>query len=124
MRSRLLGFLALATVLAACTNDVAGPGQSGGDFDIGVSSGTHPSYSWSAGPAFTVDVVRTSNPSVVVWRIADPINSNIQSPVTHGTKPSGAIETTSSERTLSAGVRYRVTVTLKDGGQAYREFTP
>jgi len=124
MRSRIFGFVALATLLTACTDDISGPGGSGGDFTISVGSGTTPSYGWSAGPAFSLDVVRTSNASVVVWRIADPINNNIQSPVTHGTRPSGAIETTSTERTLTAGVQYRVTVTLADGRQAYREFTP
>ncbi|MGD8276697.1 MAG: hypothetical protein PVH00_01670 [Gemmatimonadota bacterium] len=124
MRSRVFAILALAGVLTACTDDVSGPGGSGGDFTISVGGGTHPSYSWSAGPAFTIDVVRTSNPSVVVWRVADPSTMNIQSPVTHGTKPSNALETTSSERTLSVGVEYRVTVTLADGRQAYREFTP
>ena len=124
MRSAVFGILAVAVVLTACTDDLAGPGQSGGDFDLGVGSGTNPSYSWSVGPAFALDVVRTSNPSVVVWRIADPINNNINSPVTHGTKPAAVLETTSSERTLTAGVQYRVTVTLADGRQAYREFTP
>ena len=124
MRSTVLGFVALAALLTACSDDVSGPGGSGGDFTVTVGSGTTPSYSWPTGPAFSVDVVRTSNTSVVVWRIADPVNNSIESPVTQGTRPAGAIETTSSERTLTTGVQYRVTVTLPDGRQAYREFTP
>ena len=124
MRARVFAFVALAALLTACTDDISGPGGSGGDFTLTVGSGTTPSYSWSTGPAFSLDVVRTSNQSVVVWRIADPINNAIQSPVTQGTRPSGALETTSTERVLTAGVQYRVTVTLPDGRQAYREFTP
>lgn len=125
MRSGMTTALALAALLTACTDDLlSGPGNLGGDFDIGAGSGTQPAYSWSAGPAFTVVVVRTADPTVVVWRIADPDNSDIRSPVTHGVVPGGALETSVRERTLTRGVNYRVTITLADGRSGYREFTP
>ena len=125
MRPGIAGVLALAAVLAACTDDIfSGPTDSGGAFEISVSGGTQPVYSWSAGAAFTVAVVRAADRTVVVWRVADPINSDIRSPLSHGTVPSGAFETVSRERTLSRGIRYRVTITLADGRSAFREFTP
>lgn len=125
MRSRILCSLALAATLAACSDDIiSGPGGSGGDFAISVSGGTQPIYSWSAGAAFTVAVVRTADPTVVVWRVADPNNNDIRSPLTHGTVPAGVFETASRERVLTRGVTYRVTITLPDGRSAYRDFTP
>jgi hypothetical protein len=116
--------LALAGALA-CTDDVLdGGNDSGGDFAITVGAGAQPTYSWGAGPAFSVDVVRSSNQTVVVWRIANPNTRNIASPVRHGTVPSGAFETIAIERVLTAGIRYRVTITLSDGRAAFQEFVP
>jgi hypothetical protein len=125
LRSGTLGTLALAATLAACTDDIlTGPGGSGGDFAITVSGGVQPIYSWSVGAAFTVAVTRAADPAAVAWRVADPNNNNIRSPLTHGTVPSGAFETATRERTLARGVTYRVTITLPDGRSAFRDFTP
>jgi hypothetical protein len=117
---------ALAITLASCTDDLlTGPGNSGGDFSITVGGGTTPQYSWSAGPAFSIDVVRTSNQTQVVWRITDPTDPrNISSPVRHGTVPAGAIESSASERVLTPGVQYRVTITLANQQSAFQDFTP
>ena len=117
---------AVALAPAACTDDLlSGPGNSGGDFAIDVGSGTTPLYSWSAGPAFSIDVVRTSNQTQVVWRITDPTDPrNIASPVRHGTVPSGSIESSALERVLTPGVQYRVTITLANQQSAFQDFTP
>jgi hypothetical protein len=46
------------------------------------------------------------------------------SPVRQGTVPQGALESANSERTLAAGVEYRVTITLPDGRSAFQDFRP
>lgn len=125
-RSLSLIAATFAIALAGCTDDLLnGPGNSGGDFSISVGSGTTPTYSWSAGPAFSIDVVRTSNQTQVVWRITDPTDPrNIASPVRHGIVPTGAVESSGVERVLTPGVTYRVTVNLTNGQSAFRDFTP
>ncbi len=124
VRQLVAGLSILA--LAGCSDVILdGIGGSGGDFSISVGAGTDPVYTWSAGRAFSIDVVRTANQSVVVWRITDPNNSNITSPVRHGTVPAGALESVGTERTLTRGVEYRVTITLADGRtKAFRDFRP
>ncbi len=113
-----------ALLLTACTDLMDALNGSGGDFSITVGGSMQPNYTWTTGAAFSVDVVRTSNETVVVWRVADPNNQNIQSPVTQGVVPSGALETASAERVLTAGVQYRVTIHLADGRSAYQDFKP
>jgi hypothetical protein len=124
---RLLPAIAatLVIALAGCTDDLLnGPGNSGGDFSISVGSGATPTYSWSAGPAFSLDVVRTSNQSQVVWRITDATDPrNIGSPVRHGIVPAGTIESSALERVLTPGVTYRVSITLANGQSAFQDFT-
>lgn len=125
MSSRWIFALIFAAFGAGCTDVLpSGPGGSGGDFEVGAGPGTQPVYTWSAGPAFSVTVVRTANPSVVVWRLADPNNNDIRSPLRHGDRPEGAFETVSRERTLTRGIEYRVTISLQDGRSGFREFTP
>ena len=125
MRTRYAGTLVLLTVLTACADElISGPGNIGGDFEVDAGPGIQPAYAWSAGPAFTIVVVRTAEPTVVVWRVADPNNNDIRSPLTHGTTPAGTFETVSRERTLTRGIEYRVTVTLPDGRNGFREFKP
>lgn len=123
---RFLRFACVLLLVAGCSDDILNGdnGGSGGDFSIAVSGGTQPNYSWSEGPALSVDVVRTSNQTVVVWRVADPTNRNIRSPVRHGVVPPGALETAALERVLTAGVEYRVSIRLADGRTAFRDFTP
>jgi hypothetical protein len=117
--------LALALALAGCTDDITGGDNgSGGDFAITVGSGATPTYTWASGPAFSIDVVRTSNETVVVWRVADPNNRAIQSPARHGTVPQGAIELVGIERVLTPGVQYRVTIRLADNSSAFQDFRP
>jgi hypothetical protein len=125
-RNRTLITAALLLALAGCTDDLlSGPGNSGGDFSISVGSGTTPIYSWSAGPGFSIDVVRTSNQTQVVWRITDPTEPrNIASPVRHGVVPTGSVESSAIERVLTPGIQYRVTVNLANGQSAFQDFTP
>lgn len=126
MRRRLTpiaAMLAAATALSCSDLPLDDDGGAGGAFDIGVSSGTTPNYSWGGGPAFEVSVVRTSNQTVLVWGIAAP-SQNLSSPVRHGTTPSGAVQLANREPTLSPGTQYRVTVKLANGDQAFRDFRP
>lgn len=122
---RISGFvLAAAMLVAGCTDDITNGGNgSGGDFAISVGSGTTPLYTWSAGPAFSLAVVRTSNQTNVVWRVTSTAG-NMASPVRQGTVPQGALESANSERTLTAGVQYRVSITLPDGRSAFQDFRP
>ncbi|MFQ5652983.1 MAG: hypothetical protein ACE5IY_23895 [bacterium] len=123
----LLTFIVSVFVFAGCdgNGNPAGSGGSGGaDFTVNVSSGTTPEYSWSAGKAFSVSVVRTSAPTTIVWGLATPGQDNIASPAAHGATPAGAIQTSASETTLTEGVEYRVSVSLLDGKTGFTEFTP
>jgi hypothetical protein len=124
-RTRTLAVLAAALTAFGCTDlPLDAGGGSGGDFDISVGSGTQPSYSWAGGPALEVSVTRTANQTLIVWGVNSPSAQNIGSPVRHGTVPSGAIELSTRERTLAAGVQYRVTVKLANDQQAFQDFRP
>jgi len=121
---RRFAVLSLIAMLAGCGSDSSGPdgGSGGSEFDIKISGGTKPTYTWAGGPAFSVSVVRTAAPTTIVWGIANPAMT-IGSPVTHGS-PSGAAVTANTEPTLTAGVRYRVAITLADTKTGWKEFTP
>jgi hypothetical protein len=124
MRKARLALLAAWLLAGACTTDIMdGGSNSGGDFAIGVSSGTQPTYSWSAGPAFEVSLVRASDETRVVWRVVDT-NRQMQSPVRQGITPAGATETASAERVLTPGILYRVSIRLADQRSAFQEFRP
>ena len=122
---RLGAILALAVSLAACgksTTDASNTSATG-DFDITIGSGLHPTYTWPGGTAFSISVVRVSAGGTIVWGVAKPGSMDIASPVTHGTVPSGAIATATTEATLTAGVAYRVSITRADQKTGYKEFT-
>jgi hypothetical protein len=116
---------AFALVVAACgePND-ASTGPSGGTVVVVASTGTTPIYSWTGPLAVSLNVVRTSAPSVAIWGISSPLQRNIASGAQQGVVPPGATETASIERTLSTGVQYRVTVALADGTSGSVDFTP
>jgi hypothetical protein len=125
MKNARLALAAMFVVLgAACSDDLGDGGDAGGAFDVGVSTGTMPNYSWGAGPALGIRVSRASATTIPVWQVADPVNRSITSPVRHGQVPGGATELVDDERTLTPGVRYRVEITLADNSMAFREFTP
>ncbi len=107
-----------------CSEDSNPANSGGGDFEVTVGSGTTPQYSWSSGDAFSVSVVRTGAPTNIVWGIVTPGLSNIASPATHGVTPSGAVPTSQVETALTAGVEYRVSVSLLDSKIGYTDFTP
>jgi hypothetical protein len=107
---------------AACSDDLGDGGDAGGAFDVGVSGGTQPNYSWP-GQAFSIRVSRAADTTVPVWFVSHP-SRNLASPLRHGTVPAGATELIDDETTLTAGVRYRVEITLSDNSMAFREFTP
>ncbi|MCI0435019.1 MAG: hypothetical protein L0271_15475 [Gemmatimonadetes bacterium] len=122
---RFFAAIGLVAGLTGCTDDILdGIGGSGGDFSITIGAGTTPLYSWAGGPALSLDVVRSANQSVIIWRIANPNTRDIASPVRHGTVPAGALESVARERTLTQGIEYRVTITLADGRSAFRDFRP
>jgi hypothetical protein len=115
--------LVAAAILSGCGSDSTGPSSTAtGDFDITISSGTKPTYSWAGSTgAHSVSVVRVSAPTTIVWGIA---LGTITSPVTHGTIPANSFPTMVTETTLTAGVAYRVSITLTDQKTGYKEFTP
>ncbi len=128
--------IALMFIINGCSKSDSNPassddGSSGGgsgsnQIAITVGSGTQPTYTWSGGKVFSVSVVRTSDPNTVIWGIASPGVDGIDSPVTHG---SGAnmttiFETAATEKTLTAGVSYRVTVSRTDKTTGWKDFTP
>jgi hypothetical protein len=119
-------FVALVIGAAAsCTASSGGPTDPGGDaVVVDASAGTTPTYTWAGPAAVSINVARASAPSVAVWGITSPINRNIASGAVHGVVPAGASETAAAERTLTAGIRYRVTVMLADGTSGSVDFTP
>lgn len=125
--TRALRVLALSAtaLLAACSSDDAtGPAEGGGnDVDITVSSGTAPTYSWAGGTAHSVSVTRVSAPTVIVWGVVH-LQQALPSPVVHGVVSNGAIATMTTETRLTAGVRYRVSITRQDTKTGWKEFTP
>jgi hypothetical protein len=115
--------LVAAAILSGCGSDSTSPSSSAtGDFDITIGSGTKPTYTWPGGSAFSVSVTRVSAPGTIVWGIA---TGTISSPVTHGTTPQGSIASATTETTLTAGIKYRVSITRSaDQKTGYKEFTP
>ncbi len=114
----------LLLAVAACGGDSTGPSGANGDFEVTVGSGTKPVYAWNGGTAFSVSVVRITAPGTIVWGIANTAMS-IASPVTHGTvSGSGTVASANVEPTLTAGVRYRVSITRQDQKTGFTEFTP
>lgn len=105
-------------LVLACT------GARGGDggLAIRISGGLTPEYHWVAGPGFSLGVVRVSAPASVVWGVADP-GARLTPPIRHGATPRDTREVSAVESRLTAGVRYRVTITLADGRTDSREFT-
>lgn len=131
MLRRVNSFLVVTlffTILCGCAEDspinANNAGNSGGDFTVTVSDGTTPAYSWTIGNAFTINVVRTANPTTIVWGVTTPGQNGIASPVTHGQVPGGAIEQAAVEKELESGVEYRVSVVLLDGSFGFTDFTP
>lgn len=121
---RRLGTLLLAaTLLVSCKDSTGNNG--GSRLDIGVTAGTRPTYTWE-GTGHSLSVVRTADPGTIVWGVAGtpPISEGVMSPVTHGTVPGGTIRTVNTEPVLTAGVQYRVTVTLHNGTNGWKDFTP
>ena len=122
---RRIGSLLLAATLLVSCKDSSGPeAKSGNDFEITVSAGTRPTYTWPGGAAHSISVMRTSAPGTIVWGVAQPVLTVLTSPFLHGSVPAGALETVDDERTLTAGVSYRVSVTRQDQKQSYKDFTP
>jgi hypothetical protein len=100
--------------------------QTGNDIDITVSNlGATPTYTWTLGGGQSLTVVRQSDPGTPVWVIATPGRDGVLSGVVQGTVPSGAIEVVSTERTLTPGVPYRVTVArIATNNAGWKDFTP
>jgi hypothetical protein len=114
--SVVLAAFALVVVAGCSEPSGASTGSGGGSVVVVASTGTTPIYSWTGPLAVSLNVVRTSAPSVAIWGISSPLQQ--------GVVPPGATETASIERTLSTGVQYRVTVALADGTSGSVDFTP
>jgi hypothetical protein len=112
--------------ILAAQNSGNGGGHSGNEISITVTgSGATPSYSWAGGGGQSLTVVRQSAPGTPVWVIATPGRDGITSPITQGTVPAGAIEVVATERTLTPGVAYRVTVArIATNNAGWKDFTP
>lgn len=121
---RRVFLVAAAVLLSGCgSTSPSNSSNDGSQFDITISAGTRPTYTWSGGLGFSVSVVRVSAPGTIVWGIANT-SQTIASPVTHGTVPSGSIASATTELTLTAGVAYRVSITRADTKTGFKEFTP
>ena len=120
----VVALLALAAFTACAPRESGGTDPGGDSVIVDASSGTTPMYSWTGPFAVSINVARASAPSVAVWGISSPINRNIASGAQQGVVPAGATETASTERVLTAGVEYRVTVALIDGTSGSVDFTP
>ena len=115
--------------VAGCKNEaLPGPDSREPDFVVSVSKSANltPNYSWGAGDAASVRVVRIeafSDPSwiIVTENANGPVN-NIASPVTHGVTPSGAQVDAANELVLEAGRTYQVTVARADGSAGFVDF--
>jgi len=120
----IIGALAMAAAAACSTSAAPSTGPGANTVTVLASTGTTPIYSWTGTLAVSINVARTTAPSVAVWGVTSPINRNIAPGLQHGVVPQGATETASAERTLTTGVRYRVTVALADGTAGSVDFTP
>jgi hypothetical protein len=98
-----------------------------GTIPITVGSGVHPTYTWTGGSVNIITVQALSGTVGPVWGITSNSGTNsIASPVTHGTVPSGAVETISDTtgRKLTTGVNYQVTVMRLDATFGTTTFPP
>lgn len=128
----LAGLLAIGLTLVGCDDSDDGGtlgGGSGGSpsITISVSGGTTPQYTWSDGDVFSLSVVRTSDPTTIVWGLATPGSDGVVSGATHGTTPTGVVPTVlpgDEEPTLTPGVEYRVSASRTDSTFGFTDFTP
>lgn len=124
--SRMVPLLGAAGLLGC--HEVTDPATSlqvGGDFTIGVTEGTTPSFSWpGAGASRVLVSVRNGNAGYVgydLWEVAS--TGAISSPVRYGSRLTGS-GVVNSPSALVKGSRYRVTVSRSDSRSAYRDFIP
>jgi hypothetical protein len=124
-RKPLVIALIVAIAASACSGgDGMTPSTGGDTVVVSASAGTTPMYSWTGPLAVSVNVARASAPTVWVWGVASPMTRDIASGVTQGVVPPGATETATTERVLTAGVKYRAVVALIDGTSGSVDFTP
>ncbi len=121
----VIASLTIILLLSGCSKSPTDSNgtQTGGDFEIKISSGIQPTYTWSVGDAFSLSVVRTEEPVKIVWGIATPGRDGIASGVTHGTVPSSAFPSSEIEKKLESGVSYRVSVSQISGKIGWTDFT-
>ena len=125
MIARAMRLIAAAALVGGCSSDASTEpdGQGGSAFDVTISSGVTPTYTWPGGSAHSVSVMRVSAPGTIVWGVANPVQG-VGAPVTHGVVAAGALPTMTTEARLTAGVRYRVSITRLDTKTGWKEFTP
>jgi hypothetical protein len=123
LRPRLALFA--VALLAACTSSSSGStGPKGDPVVITATAGTTPTYLWTGASAVRISVARMTALTTEVWGVASASAGNILPGTKHGMVPSGAASTAAMEPALTAGVRYRVAVTLTDGRAGSLDFTP
>ena len=124
----LISSVTVLMLFGGCKKDENNPVDTGNtktsQIAITIGSGTKPQYSWSGGNVFSLSIVRTANQTVVVWGLATPGQNGIASPITNGTVPAGSVETAVTEKTLTLGVQYRISISRLDGTIGFKEFTP
>jgi hypothetical protein len=120
-RNTFLATLFGAALLSTHEDDLVSiEGERGGDFEITITYGGSLAYHFD-GVAISVCVIRMTEPSRVAWALDDR-RGRIEGPITHGQRPGEIVETAATERFLSAGVDYFVSIVSADGRTAWKAF--
>lgn len=94
-----------------------------GDFNVTVSAGTTPSFSWPSGNAVALTVNRLDASTVKQWEIfASNVTGGFPSPVRYGALVPGTSPAPAT--VLVSGVHYIVTVLQLGGRYGQQEFVP
>ena len=90
---------------------------------------SQPTYLWVDAGSETIEgvtvieVTRTSDPDVAVWRVIDgSLQENIVQPVDHGVSPPDSIVEVPDETELEFNIEYEVKMTRISGGAGTKKF--
>lgn len=119
MQRALFGLGTSVLLCSACA-DQATSVSTCSTVSISVTSGTNPTFNWSADCQIEELLVYLPGPGAVVWAtFSSNLTNSISPPVTYGVFPPGAALTANLQQPLVAGTRYQVTLLRTDaaGGQ-------